>query len=106
MFSDVYEEGMNLLKVHGVSTEDPASEKEEILPEISGEALEEIFIQASSACENFDSDMINELSEKASGYSYGGINLKSGFSQIKKLSDDFEYDKAHEVLNNLKKSIL
>ncbi|MGN0583271.1 MAG: ATP-binding protein [Oscillospiraceae bacterium] len=106
MFSDVYEEGMNLLKVHGVSTENPASEKEEILPEISGEALEEIFIQASSACENFDSDMINELSEKASGYSYGGINLKSGFSQIKKLSDDFEYDKAHEVLNNLKKSIL
>lgn len=106
MFSDVYEEGMGILKAQGINTDTPVPENEELLPEISAEALEEIFIKASSACENFDSDMINELSEKASGYSYGGMNLKTGFSQIKKLSDDFEYDKANELLNNLKKSIL
>ena len=81
-------------------------ESEELLPEISSERLNEIFTQISDACENFDSDVVSELYKEAAEFSFNQKNLKNGLEKVKQLAEDFEYDEAVKILNELKKELL
>ena len=107
--SEVYNEGLKLLQAHGTDISDAEKitlESEELLPEISSERLNEIFTQISDACENFDSDVVSELYKEAAEFSFNQKNLKNGLEKVKQLAEDFEYDEAVKILNELKKELL
>lgn len=80
--------------------------KQEDLTEISFEEVEGIISEIVSACENFDSDAVVELCQKASGKACGGVALSPLFDEVRGLAEDFEYDeagrKADEISDRLK----
>ncbi|MCQ2465153.1 MAG: ATP-binding protein [Oscillospiraceae bacterium] len=100
---DVYSEGKNYLALRGIEISDEAETKKqepasEAMPEISREKLSEILIRMTAACSNFDAEAVSELCSEVCGYSYRGENLRNTFENVRKLSDDFEYDQAGSII--------
>ncbi len=102
LYGKVVEEAERMLEASGFAQQTEAASN---LTEISRIDAIESFRKIKTACINYDSDELEEITEKLLGCVCGGVNLTDSIKVIKEQSADFEYDAALDELNRLMKSL-
>ena len=97
LYKKVIEKGKEHLDKTVVQTAEDVREEQispANMPEMDMSLLMDYVERIAAACEEFDGDKVEELTDEASCYAYQGIDLSEYFEKVKTLALDYEYDEA------------
>ena len=101
LYKKVIEKGKEHLSEIAPEPEEAAAEvvtKQAVMPEMDMALLMDYVEKISAACDEFDGDKVEELTDEASCYSYQGLELSEYFGKVKALALDYEYDEAAKAV--------
>lgn len=86
----------HLEKITPAALEEKKEERisQENMPEMDMSLLMDYVEKIAAACDEFDGDKVEEITDEASCYAYQGTDLSEHFEKVKALALDYEYDEA------------
>jgi len=98
LYDEVVANAKQYLKDNGYVTEQSKEVKAQDLKNISIEEFMEYIVRITEACDNFDGDEVIAVADELISCKVNDKILAIYFDEIKKYADDYDYDKALELI--------